>query len=77
MNSVEKEGMKLYEKLAKVDGSESERLQESMEDFGTHGVYISVRSLNTLTFLEINLSSHILNCLRTNNIFQGIVFRNM
>ena len=32
MTSVEKEGMKLYEKLASLANSESERLQESMED---------------------------------------------
>jgi len=49
MNSVEKEGMKLYEKLGSIPGGESARLQESMEDFGTHGTYLSVQSLNTLT----------------------------
>ncbi len=49
MNSVEKEGMKLYDKLASIPGGESARLQESMEDFGTHGSYFSVQSLNTLT----------------------------
>ena len=49
MNSVEKEGMKLYDKLASIPGGESARLQESMEDFGTHGTYRSVQSLNTLT----------------------------
>ena len=49
MNSVEKEGMKLYEKLGNIPGSQSAKLQESMEDFGTHGSYFSVQSLNTLT----------------------------
>jgi hypothetical protein len=36
MTSVEKEGMKLYEKLGAIATSESERLQESMEDFLAH-----------------------------------------
>ena len=45
MNSVEKEGMKLYDKLALIRGGESERLQDSMEDFGTHGTYIPVCNL--------------------------------
>ena len=35
MISVEKEGLKLYEKLGKISGGESVRLQEGMEDFGT------------------------------------------
>lgn len=38
MVAVEKEGMKLYEKLKMMSGGESERLQEGMEDFGTHRV---------------------------------------
>ena len=49
MQSVEKEGMKLYEKLVAISGGESVRLQESLEDFGKHGTYISVQSLRTLT----------------------------
>ena len=38
MESVEKEGMKLYEGLAKIKNSESVRLQGLLEDFGTMGV---------------------------------------
>ena len=50
MQSVEKEGMKLFEKLGGIGGGESVRLQESLEDFGKHGAYISVhQSLRTLT----------------------------
>ena len=49
MGSVEKEGMKLYDKLGVIRGGESERLQESMAAFGTHGTYISVQSLSALT----------------------------
>ena len=49
MTSVEKEGMKLYDKLGAIPGGESSRLQEAMEDFGTHGTYSSVQSLRTLT----------------------------
>ena len=49
MASVEKDGMKLYEKLGLIGGGESARLQDSMEDFGTHGAYISVQSLNAPT----------------------------
>lgn len=45
MASVEKEGMKLYKSLGQVGGKESERLQENLEDFGTHGTYIYSRSL--------------------------------
>jgi hypothetical protein len=45
MASVEKDGMKLYDKLGIIGGAESERLQESMEDFGTPGTYIPVYSL--------------------------------
>ena len=45
MTSVEKEGMKLYDKLGVIGGGESARLQESMEDFGTHGTYSYVQSL--------------------------------
>ncbi len=45
MNSVEKEGMKLYDKLASIPGGESARLQESMEDFGTHVGAIFLYSL--------------------------------
>jgi hypothetical protein len=49
MQSVEKEGMKLYDKFVGIGGGESVRLQESLEDFGKHGTYISVQSLRTLT----------------------------
>ena len=49
MSSVEKEGMKLYDKLGLIQGGESERLQDSMEDFATHGAEISVQCLNTPT----------------------------
>ena len=45
MSSVEKDGMKLYEKLGRIGGGESARLQDSMEDFGTPGTYIPVHSL--------------------------------
>ena len=49
MSSVEKEGFKLYDRLGTIPGGESVRLQDSMEDFSTHGTYISVQSLSTLT----------------------------
>ena len=49
MNSVEKKGMQLYGQLAKIEGGESARLQETMEDFGIHGNYISVQSSTTST----------------------------
>ena len=45
MQSVEKEGMKLYDKLGAIGGGECDRLQEGMEDFGTHGTYIVLYSL--------------------------------
>ena len=45
MNSVEKEGMKLYDKLGLIPGGESQRLQESMEDFDPHGTYIPLYNL--------------------------------
>ena len=44
MASVEKDGMKLYDKLGIIGGAESERLQESMEDFSTPETYIPVYS---------------------------------
>ena len=47
MQSVEKEGMKLYKSLKEIRGAQSERLQESLEDFGTHGTYIYSQSLKT------------------------------
>ena len=40
MASVEKDG----NKLGIIGGAESERLQESMEDFSTPGTYIPVYS---------------------------------
>jgi len=49
MVSVEKEGMKLYDQLEKIQGAESQRLSTLMEDFGKHGSCISVQSLSTLT----------------------------
>ena len=36
---------KLYEKLGLIGGGESARLQESMEDCGTPGIYIPVYNL--------------------------------
>ena len=45
MASVEKDEVKLYEKLGLIGGGESVRLQESMEDFGTPGTYIPVYNL--------------------------------
>jgi hypothetical protein len=45
MTSVEKEGMKLYEKLGKISTAESERFQESMEDFLAHMGPIGLYSL--------------------------------
>ena len=47
MVSVEKEGMKLYDQLEKIQGAESQRLSSLMEDFGKHGSCISVQSLST------------------------------
>lgn len=48
MTSVEKEGMKLYEKLGAIATSESQRLQESMEDLLAHmgpiGLYTAFKS---------------------------------
>jgi hypothetical protein len=48
MMSVEKEGMKLYEKLGAIATPESARLQESMEDFLAHmrhiGLYTAFKS---------------------------------
>ena len=57
MQSVEKEGMKLYEKVGAIGGGESQRLAEAMEDFGTDGAYGYVHSLNTLPLghSDINL----------------------
>ncbi len=45
MASVEKEGMKLYDKLGAISTSESERLQESMEDLLAHMGPIGLYSL--------------------------------
>ena len=45
MQSVEKEGMKLFDNLGKIAGAESDRLQELLEDFGKHGTYMFVQSL--------------------------------
>ena len=39
MQSVEKEGMKLYGKLGEVGGPQSCMLQFSMEDCDKHGAY--------------------------------------
>jgi len=47
MKSVENEGMKLYKSLGQVAGGQSEKLQESLEDFGTYGTYIYSQSLKT------------------------------
>ena len=44
MQSVEKDGMKLYDKLAATHGVESQRLQVQMEDLGTHGASIGLYS---------------------------------
>ena len=59
MATVENEGMKLYEKVTVVGGSESERLAMAMEDFGIHGTYISAQSLDTdlrtLTFEVLHI----------------------
>ena len=41
--------MKLWEKLGAIGGGQCEKLQVSMEDFGTHGTFFSVQSLSTLT----------------------------
>ena len=49
MLSVEKEGMKLYDKLGVIGGGESTRLQESMEDFGTHGICTVFKHINFRT----------------------------
>jgi len=45
MASVEKEGMKLYDKLGAIATSESERLQDSMEDLLAHMGPIGLYSL--------------------------------
>ena len=45
MMSVEKEGMKLYDKLGAILTAESERLQESLEDFLAHMGPIGLYSL--------------------------------
>ena len=45
MTSVEKEGMKLYEKLGLCPNSESERLQDTMEDLLAHMGPIGLYSL--------------------------------
>ena len=37
MASVEKEGLKPFEKLGSISGDQSAKLQSSMEDCGTHG----------------------------------------
>ena len=42
MQSVEKEGMKLYDKLGATKGDHAARLMISLEDCDRHGVYISV-----------------------------------
>ena len=47
MTSVEKKGMQLYGELSQVEGEESARLQETMEDFDIHGHYLSVQSPTT------------------------------
>ena len=39
MQSVEKEGMKLYEKLGLYAGEQSEKLQNTLEDCDNHGAY--------------------------------------
>ena len=41
--------MKLWEKLGAIGGGQCEKFQTSMEDFGTHGTFVSVKSLGTLT----------------------------
>ena len=41
MSAIEKEGMKLYEKLSGIQSDESSRLQASMEDFLKHGAFKS------------------------------------
>jgi hypothetical protein len=39
MQSVEKEGMKLYDKLGATKGDHAARLMISLEDCDRHGVY--------------------------------------
>ena len=39
MQSVEKEGMKLYAKLQEICGEQSLKLQDGMEDCDKHGAY--------------------------------------
>ena len=39
MQSVEKEGMKLYVKLCEISGDQSSVLQGSLEDCDKHGAY--------------------------------------
>ena len=68
MAMVEKDGMKLYDKLGLIGGGESVRLQETMEDFGTPGTYIPENSFETHQLYDMDLRSHTLNCLRTNHI---------
>jgi hypothetical protein len=39
MNSVEKEGMKLYSKLGEIGGGQSVKLQDNLEDCDKYGAY--------------------------------------
>ena len=39
MQSIEKEGMKLYSKLGEIGGDQSMQLQVGLEDCDNHGAY--------------------------------------
>ena len=41
MQAVEKEGLKLYDKVSLVKGDQSEKLQKALEDCDRHGAYNS------------------------------------
>lgn len=49
MQSVEKEGTKVCDKLSEITLPEGAKLQANLEDFGNHGTCISAQSLRALT----------------------------
>ena len=72
MQSVEKDGMKLYAKLGEIKGEHAAKLQADLEDCDRHGVYIYICGLykggTSHICLKYNLETH---------MSKGTVFKNL
>ena len=74
MQSVEKEGMKLYDKLGKIKGDHAARLMISLEDCDRHGVYnIYLRVVFKRMTNHIDLK-HMLEAMSKGTVFNNILY---